>query len=147
MAELRLQIDIARHIHRPNARAATAGQNFLYSAATGQTRPLSDDQLIRQLPVSHRICRVYVPKGTPPGTDQAVATALDSLLGGSVDDLTNMYARRSTNVSVDTFQTVVPIGTSVWHGTSLCGNARQGIRWCGKCTFLWSGLGKVARPC
>ena len=52
--------------------------------------PLTDDQLFRQLPVSHRICRVYVPKEALEEEKRAVASALDALLGCGVDDLTNM---------------------------------------------------------
>ena len=56
--------------------------------ATLLERPLVDDQLFRQLPLAHRICRVYVQ-------DEAhapqLAAALDALIGaGPADDLTNM---------------------------------------------------------
>jgi HD superfamily phosphohydrolase len=91
LADVELQIDLPRHIYRPHGRAATAGQNFLYSSATGAVRPLTDDQLFRQLPVSHRICRVYLRRTAPPEHAAAVTAALDSLLAGSgIDDLTNM---------------------------------------------------------
>ena len=60
----------------------------VFDPATGQTRPLTDDQLFRQLPISHRICRVYAL------SDQhapQIAAALDQLIGpGGSDDLTNM---------------------------------------------------------
>lgn len=90
LSELRLRIDIARHIYRPHAREATSGQNFLHTPGTAQPRPLTDDQLFRHLPVSHRICRVYVWKDAPHDAYSIVSAALDALLGGGKDDLTNM---------------------------------------------------------
>lgn len=90
-ADLPLQVDLPRHIYRPDDRAASAGQNFLYRSATGEIRPLTDDQLFRQMPVTHRTCRVYVPKSAPPGQAAAIGAALDQLAGGAgEDDLTNM---------------------------------------------------------
>lgn len=89
--DLPLRVDVPRHIHRPHTRLPTKGQNFLLNPANGETRPLTDDQLFRQLPVSQRIGRVYVRKETPASTIAAIAAALDSLIGpGSGDDLTNM---------------------------------------------------------
>lgn len=88
---LEMQIDLPRHIYRPHSRAVTAGQNFLYNSATGKTRPLTDDQLFRQMPVSHRMCRVYLRKGSSDEHKRAVGAALDQLVGGTgEDDLTNM---------------------------------------------------------
>ncbi|HYO26071.1 MAG TPA: HD domain-containing protein [Lacipirellulaceae bacterium] len=93
-AELRdvdLQIDLPRHIYRPHSGKASAGQNFLLRGATGEIRPLTDDQLFRQLPVTHRMCRVYLRNGAPPEQAAAVSAALDALVGaGGEDDLTNM---------------------------------------------------------
>jgi hypothetical protein len=89
--QVQMRIDLPRHIHRPHSRAATAGQNFLYNPATGRNRALTDDQLYRQLPVSQRICRVYVPEGTDAEVGRQIDAALDALLGSShQDDLTNM---------------------------------------------------------
>ena len=59
LQDLPLRVDLARHIHRPDTRGPSAGQNFLFDADRGVTRPLTDDQLFRQLPISHRICRIY----------------------------------------------------------------------------------------
>jgi uncharacterized protein len=87
-AKAPLAIDLARHVYRPHTRGPATGQNFLYDPAHGQTRPLSDDQLIRHLPLSHRICRVYAQDDR---FAPEIAAALDRLLGpGIADDLTNM---------------------------------------------------------
>jgi hypothetical protein len=86
--DLPLRIDLARHVHRPETRGASAGQNFLYDPAHAVPRPLTDDQLFRQLPVSHRICRIYAHSDEHAAE---LATALDALIGpGGSDDLTNM---------------------------------------------------------
>jgi uncharacterized protein len=91
LQQIEFQIDLPRHITRPHAQTATAGQNFLYLPATDEIRPLTDDQLFKQMPVTHRICRVYLRKDAPPEHAKAIGTTLDSLLGGlSEDDLTNM---------------------------------------------------------
>jgi len=70
-----------------------AGQetNFFYDAARGRIRPLSDDLLYRELPLAHRVCRVYAKSEEHAA---AITTAVDSLLGEAAaaeyDDLTNM---------------------------------------------------------
>ena len=90
-AELRglpLKIDLARHVHRPNTRGPAEGQNFLYDEAQNRTEPLTNDQLFRQLPLSHRICRVYAESDEHAA---ALGAALDRLLGpGGADDITNV---------------------------------------------------------
>ena len=88
LKNLPLRIDLARHIHRPDTRGPSTGQNFLWDPGRGEPRPLTDDQLFRQLPLAHRICRVYAH-------DQAhaaeLSAALDAVVGSSAtDDLTNM---------------------------------------------------------
>jgi hypothetical protein len=88
LADVPLRVDLARHIHRPDTRGPSKGQNFLWDQARNEPRPLTDDQLYRQLPLAHRICRVYVQdmQYAPQ-----LAAALDSLIGsGGSDDLTNM---------------------------------------------------------
>ena len=88
LRDLPLRIDLARHVHRPGTRGPAAGQNFLYDAASGVTRALMDSELLRQIPLSSRICRVYTQH---VGHDRELATALDSLLGTEhEDDRTNM---------------------------------------------------------
>jgi hypothetical protein len=88
LRSLPLRIDLPRHVHRPGTRGPTAGQNFLYHAATGKTTPLTDSELMRQIPQSYRICRVY---SRDRQYDALLAGALDALTGGqSDDDKTNM---------------------------------------------------------
>jgi HD superfamily phosphohydrolase len=88
LRELPLRVDIARHIHRPHTQGPAGGQNFLYDSARDTVRPLTTNELFRHAPMSHRICRVYAESLEHR---KALATALDSLLGGSSeDDLTNM---------------------------------------------------------
>jgi hypothetical protein len=88
LAGLPLRVDLARHIHRPDTRGPSVGQNFLFDPAVGEPRPLTDDQLFRQLPLAHRICRIYVQDEAHTGP---LAAALDTLIGsGGSDDLTNM---------------------------------------------------------
>jgi hypothetical protein len=83
-----LRVDIARHIFRPHTSGPAAGQNFMYDSAQARVRPLVAHQLYERLPVSHRICRVYVQDAECSGP---LAAALDSLIGGGAgDDLTNM---------------------------------------------------------
>jgi hypothetical protein len=86
--DIPLVIDLARHVHRPHTRGPAAGQNFLFDESHQRIRPLTDDHLFRQLPVSHHIVRIYAENDehTKP-----LAAALDQLLGpGGADDLTNV---------------------------------------------------------
>jgi HD superfamily phosphohydrolase len=88
LAQVPFKVDLARHLHRPDTRGPSAGQNYLYDPARGEPRPLTDDQLFRQLPLAHRICRVYTQDDAH---DAQLAAALDNLIGGNAgDDLTNM---------------------------------------------------------
>ncbi|MCA9240949.1 MAG: metal-dependent phosphohydrolase, partial [Planctomycetales bacterium] len=91
MAGLEMQIDLPRHIYRPDALAATAGQNFQFNPSTGKVYPLTDDQLFAQLPLAHRACRVYLRKDHTPQQAAAIGAALDAIVGSrGEDDLTNM---------------------------------------------------------
>ena len=88
LAAMPLRVDLARHAQRPGMMGASAGQNFLFDPARGDMRPLTDDQLFRQQPVAHRICRIYAHSDAHA---DALAAALDALVGpGGGDDLTNM---------------------------------------------------------
>lgn len=91
MADVSLRIDLPRHIYRPDALAATAGQNFQFNPATGKVYPLTDDQLFAQLPLAHRACRVYLPKNHTKEQAASIGAALDTIIGSrGEDDLTNM---------------------------------------------------------
>ncbi len=91
MQSLEMQIDLPRHIYRPDALAPTAGQNFQFHPSTGKIYPLTDDQLFAQLPIAHRACRVYLPKNHTRDEAMAIGAALDAIVGSrSEDDLTNM---------------------------------------------------------
>ncbi|TWT87311.1 HD domain protein [Pseudobythopirellula maris] len=91
MRDMIMQIDLPRHIYRPDALAATAGQNFQFNPSTGKVYPLTDDQLFAQLPIAHRSCRVYLRQEHTEGEQQAIGAALDAIFGSrGEDDLTNM---------------------------------------------------------
>jgi HD superfamily phosphohydrolase len=82
------RVDLARHVHRPGTRGPTAGQNFLYDPARDRITPLGDHELLRQIPLSYRICRVYARSREH---DAALAAALDALIATEgADDRTNM---------------------------------------------------------
>lgn len=88
LRDVPLRVDLARHVHRPGTRGPTAGQNFIYDPSAKRTRPLNDSELVRQIPISYRICRVY---SLDRQHDAELAAALDALVGGDVDDdKTNM---------------------------------------------------------
>ena len=82
------EVDIARHLHRPDSHRPSATQNFLYDSTTNRIRQLEEEELFRHIPQSFRICRVYTHQA-----DQiaALAKAMDVLLhADSEDDETNM---------------------------------------------------------
>jgi hypothetical protein len=82
------EVDIARHVHRPDSHRPTASQNFLYGPATHRIRRLEEEELYQHIPQSYRICRIYTqhPEQVAP-----LAKALDALTHGrSEDDETNM---------------------------------------------------------
>jgi len=88
MRDVPLRVDVARHIYRPHTQGPAANQNYLFDTARGRVRPLSDNQLFRHLPVSHRICRLYAETLEQQA---ALTQALDALVGSAAtDDLTNM---------------------------------------------------------
>ncbi len=88
LRELPLRVDIARHIHRPHTRGPASGQNFLYDSASDCIRPLTTNELFRNTPLSHRICRIYAQTIEHHAE---LTAALDQLIGGRAeDDLTNM---------------------------------------------------------
>lgn len=82
------QVDLARHIHRPHTRGATAGLNFYADSSSGKIRPLTMHGLYKQLPISHTIARIYA---RTLDHRQQFSAVLDDLLGApGEDDLTNM---------------------------------------------------------
>jgi hypothetical protein len=87
LRDLPLRVDLARTLFRPHTQGPAAGQNFLYDSARDRIRPLTANEFFQRLPQSHRICRVYAPNAQHAAP---IATALDELLGSSVDEVTNM---------------------------------------------------------
>jgi HD superfamily phosphohydrolase len=88
LKQIPLRVDLARHVHRPGTRGPAAGQNFLYDATRNQIRDLSDSELLRSIPVSYRLCRVYAETNE---YDAVLSGALDTLVGpNEADDRTNM---------------------------------------------------------
>ena len=82
------EVDIARHLHRPDSHRPMASQNFLYDSITNRIRQLEEEELFRHIPQSYRICRLYTQH-----KDQIapLAKALDALVHADVkDDETNM---------------------------------------------------------
>ena len=88
LKSLPFQVDLAKHIHRPNTVGATAGMNYYFDSASGKIRSLTMHGLYRMLPISHTIVRIYAHDRQHEGF---FAQVLDDLLGNAVeDDLTNM---------------------------------------------------------
>jgi HD superfamily phosphohydrolase len=88
LRDLPLRVDLARHVHRPGTRGPSAGQNHLFDPARRDIRPLTADELFRQIPFSFRICRVYAETND---YDAPLAAALDAMFDpGGADDATNM---------------------------------------------------------
>jgi HD superfamily phosphohydrolase len=84
--DIPLNIDVARHYHRPSGRLPAGGQNFLYDPGSG-IRELSDDELFRAIPVSFLIFRIYCQSHAH---DAELNAALNSVLGDVLDAKTNM---------------------------------------------------------
>lgn len=88
LKSLPFQIDLARHMHRPNTVGATAGMNYYFDTSSSKIHKLTMHGLYRMLPISHTIVRVYAHDHTH---EAMFAKILDELLGNAVeDDLTNM---------------------------------------------------------
>ena len=87
LRDLPLRVDIARTIFRPHTAGPATGQNFLLDSAQERIRPLTAHEFYKRLPVSHRLCRIYAPTANHAAE---IAAALDTLMGGAVDDVTNM---------------------------------------------------------
>lgn len=87
LKEIPLNIDVARHYHRPSGRLPAGGQNFLLDPAVGTTQELSDDDLFRALPISFCIFRIY---SKDHQHDSILNSALNAVLGEATDAKTNM---------------------------------------------------------
>ena len=85
--DIPLNIDVARHYHRPAGPLPAGGQNFLFDPASGEPQELHDDELFRALPISFIVVRLY---SRDHQHDAAVAAALNSVLGDTTDAKTNM---------------------------------------------------------
>ncbi len=85
--DIPLNVDVARHYHRPSERLPAGGQNFLLDVASSVPQELDDDELFRALPVSFIVVRVYTRDHQH---DAAVAAALNAVLGDAIDAKTNM---------------------------------------------------------
>jgi HD superfamily phosphohydrolase len=88
LRQIPFEVDIARHLHRPDSHSPTALQNFLYDPASDQVRPLEEEELFRHIPQSYRICRIYTQH---PDQIAPLAKAMDALTHtANEDDETNM---------------------------------------------------------
>jgi HD superfamily phosphohydrolase len=84
--EIPLNIDLARHYHRPSGRLPAGGQNFLLDPS-GVPQELSDDDLFKALPISFCIFRIY---SKDHSHDAILNNALNAVLGEASDAKTNM---------------------------------------------------------
>lgn len=81
-----LNIDVAKHYHRPSTRLPSGGQNFLFDPGSG-IHELHDDELFRAIPVSFLVFRIYCQTHD---YDAELNAALNSVLGDAMDARTNM---------------------------------------------------------
>ncbi|WP_437187025.1 HD domain-containing protein [Planctomicrobium sp. SH668] len=84
--DIPLNIDVAKHYHRPSSRLPAGGQNFLFDPTSG-VHELQDDELFRTIPVSFLIFRIYCQTHAH---DVELNAALNSVLGDAMDAKTNM---------------------------------------------------------
>ncbi len=84
--DIPLNIDVAKHYHRPSGRLPAGGQNYLYDPGTG-IQELYDDELFRAIPTSFLIFRIYSKTHVH---DALLNAALNSVLGDAMDAKTNM---------------------------------------------------------
>ncbi len=82
-----LNIDVARHYHRPSGRLPAGGQNWLLDPNAPAPQELHDDELFKALPISFVIVRIYCRDHRH---DAPIVAALNSVLGDAVDAKTNM---------------------------------------------------------
>ncbi len=84
--DLPLNIDVAKHYHRPSGRLPAGGQNYLFDPGAG-IHELNDDELFRAIPVSFLIFRIYCQSHKH---DAELNSALNAVLGDAMDAKTNM---------------------------------------------------------
>ncbi|MCA8993988.1 MAG: HD domain-containing protein [Planctomycetaceae bacterium] len=85
--DIPLNIDVAKHYHRPSGHLPTGGQNHLFDPGNNTIQVLNDDDLFRALPVSFLIFRIYCQTHDH---DAQLNAALQSVLGDAMDAKTNM---------------------------------------------------------
>jgi HD superfamily phosphohydrolase len=86
LRDLPLNIDVAKHYHRPSGPLPAGGQNYLYDPGSG-IQELHDDELFRAIPVSFLIFRIYCQTHE---YDKELNVALNAVLGEAMDARTNM---------------------------------------------------------
>ncbi|MCA8995981.1 MAG: HD domain-containing protein [Planctomycetaceae bacterium] len=86
LREIPLNLDVAKHYHRPSGRLPAGGQNYLFDPGSG-VQELHDDELFRAIPVSFLIFRIYCQSHEH---DTELNAALNSVLGDAMDAKTNM---------------------------------------------------------
>ncbi len=86
--DIPFEVDIARHLHRPDSHQPGSLQNFLFDPATERVRRLEEEELFQHIPQSYRICRIYT---RIPEHQTILAQALERLTNNAAeDDDTNM---------------------------------------------------------
>jgi len=84
--DIPLNMDVAKHYHRPSGPLPAGGQNYLFDPGQG-TQELHDDELFRAIPVSFLIFRIY---SKTHEHDTELHAALNQVLGAAMDMKTNM---------------------------------------------------------
>lgn len=87
LKEIKLNIDVAKHYHRPSGRLPAGGQNYLFDPSLKSTQELNDDELFKAIPISFLIFRIYCQTHE---NDPHLNAALNSVLGDAMDAKTNM---------------------------------------------------------
>ena len=85
--DIPLNINVARHYHRPSGRLPAGGQNWLLDPSAGEPQELHDDELFKALPLSFIIVRIY---SQDHEHDTLLTAALNAVVGEAIDAKTNM---------------------------------------------------------
>ncbi|MDO4583551.1 MAG: HD domain-containing protein [Planctomycetia bacterium] len=86
--EMPLRFDLARHASRPGTIGPAENQNFVMDTKTGKIRPVTEEEIVRSLPLISTICRVYARHDAD---EKILHQAMDKLLGSNgLDEGTNM---------------------------------------------------------